>query len=262
MPWSHGSSSNRPRGSPHSRTRSRSIRLTDSSVGTPATTTPAYGWSPRRSLPWGCRSEPGSRPARSGVFHRPPTSCPQDWFASATIVGVTVRQCWVATLLGKRNEPSKTGRTGDQRLSSVARPLVTASGTPLVRRPALPPRGRLLRRPHGVFRWAGRQGVPPRAGVPPLTGPPTDATTSTSGRITRMSDDEKFAARPGMTDEVLYARDGRLGQILLNRPKVINALTAPMVTSELAQLQDCAQDDAVLAVSIHGDPRTLGDQSQ
>ena len=80
-------------------------------------------------MPWGFRSEPGSRPARSGVFHRPPTSCPQDWFASATIVGVTVRQCWVATLLGKRNEPSKTGRTGDQRLSSVARPLVTASGT-------------------------------------------------------------------------------------------------------------------------------------
>ena len=31
--------------------------------------------------------------------------------------------------VGKRNEPSKTGRTGDQRLSSVARPLVTASGT-------------------------------------------------------------------------------------------------------------------------------------
>lgn len=67
-----------------------------------------------------------------------------------------------------------------------------------------------------------------------------------------MSDDEKFAARPGMTDEVLYARDGRLGQILLNRPKVINALTGPMVTSVLAQLQDWAQDDAVLAVSIQG----------
>src|SRR5450759_537503 len=30
--------------------------------------------------------------------------------------------------VGKRDEPSKTGRTGDQRLSSVARPLVTASG--------------------------------------------------------------------------------------------------------------------------------------
>src|SRR5665647_180443 len=31
--------------------------------------------------------------------------------------------------VGKRNEPSKTRRTGDQRLSSVARPSVTASGT-------------------------------------------------------------------------------------------------------------------------------------
>src|SRR5674476_1409575 len=138
-------------------------------------------------------------------------------------------------------------------------PLVAATGAsrcsvkkPLVRPPALPPRGRLLRRPHGLFRWAGRQGVPPRAGVPPLTGPPTDATTSTSDRITRMSNDEKFAARPGMTDQVLYARDGRLGQILLNRPKVLNALTGPMVTSVLAQLQDWAQDDGVLAVSIQG----------
>ena len=67
-----------------------------------------------------------------------------------------------------------------------------------------------------------------------------------------MSEDEKFAARPGMTDEVLYAWDGHLGRILLNRPKVINVLTAPMVTSVLAQLQDWAQDDAVLVVSIQG----------
>ena len=66
-----------------------------------------------------------------------------------------------------------------------------------------------------------------------------------------MSDDE-FAARHGMTDEVLYARDGRLGRILLNRPKVINVLTAHMVTSVLAQLEDWAQDDAVVAVSIQG----------
>ena len=46
-----------------------------------------------------------------------------------------------------------------------------------------------------------------------------------------MNDDEKFASRPGMTDEVLYARGGRLRQIQLNRPKVINALPGPMVTS-------------------------------
>src|ERR1017187_4725497 len=55
-----------------------------------------------------------------------------------------------------------------------------------------------------------------------------------------------------MTDEVLYARAGNLGRILLNRPKVINALTYPMMTSILAQLQDWTQDDAVVAVSIQG----------
>jgi len=55
-----------------------------------------------------------------------------------------------------------------------------------------------------------------------------------------------------MTDEVLYARDGHLGQILLNRPRVINVLTDQMVTSVLAQLQDWAVDDAVAAVSIRG----------
>lgn len=67
-----------------------------------------------------------------------------------------------------------------------------------------------------------------------------------------MSDDVGFAARPGMTDEVLYARDGHLGRILLNRPKVINALTDRMVASLIAQLQDWARDEAVGAVSIQG----------
>ena len=51
-----------------------------------------------------------------------------------------------------------------------------------------------------------------------------------------MSNAVEFGARPGMTDEVLYARDGCLGRIMLNRPKVINALTSQMVTSVLAQL--------------------------
>jgi enoyl-CoA hydratase len=55
-----------------------------------------------------------------------------------------------------------------------------------------------------------------------------------------------------MTDEVLYCRDGHLGRILLNRPRVINVLNDPMVTSVLAQLQDWAQDDAVASVSIQG----------
>jgi enoyl-CoA hydratase len=67
-----------------------------------------------------------------------------------------------------------------------------------------------------------------------------------------VSDDVRFAARPGMTDEVLYARNGHLGRILLNRPRVINALTGNMVSSLAAQLQDWAGDDAVATVSIQG----------
>ena len=62
----------------------------------------------------------------------------------------------------------------------------------------------------------------------------------------------ELEARPGMTDEVLYARDGHLGRILLNRPRVINILNDDMVASIMAQLQDWAQDDAVAAVSIQG----------
>jgi enoyl-CoA hydratase len=67
-----------------------------------------------------------------------------------------------------------------------------------------------------------------------------------------MSNDIEFAARPGMTDEVLYARHGHLGRILLNRPKVINVLNEAMVTSVLAQLDDWARDEAIAAVSIQG----------
>jgi enoyl-CoA hydratase len=62
----------------------------------------------------------------------------------------------------------------------------------------------------------------------------------------------EFAARPGMTDAVLYARQGHLGRILLNRPRIINVLNDVMVGSILAQLQDWAVDDGVLAVSIQG----------
>ena len=67
-----------------------------------------------------------------------------------------------------------------------------------------------------------------------------------------MSDNPRFVARPGMTDEVLYARHGHLGRIMLNRPKVINALTSAMVTSLLAQLDAWAQDNTVASVSIQG----------
>ena len=62
----------------------------------------------------------------------------------------------------------------------------------------------------------------------------------------------KFVARPGMTEHVLYARDGRCGRILLNRPRVLNVLNDQVVTSILAQLQDWAQEDDVVAVSIQG----------
>jgi enoyl-CoA hydratase len=55
-----------------------------------------------------------------------------------------------------------------------------------------------------------------------------------------------------MTDEVLYARRGRCGRILLNRPRVINVLNDDMVTSILAQLREWACDDDVAAVSIEG----------
>jgi enoyl-CoA hydratase len=55
-----------------------------------------------------------------------------------------------------------------------------------------------------------------------------------------------------MTDDVLYARDGHLGRILLNRPRVLNVLNDDMVTSIQAQLRAWAQDDAVVTVSIEG----------
>src|ERR1035437_8583269 len=55
-----------------------------------------------------------------------------------------------------------------------------------------------------------------------------------------------------MSDDVLYARDGHLGRILLNRPRVLNVLNVDMVTSILVQLQDWAFDDDVVAVSIQG----------
>lgn len=54
------------------------------------------------------------------------------------------------------------------------------------------------------------------------------------------------------TDEVGFARQGRLGRIRLRRPKALNALTHSMVVSMLAQLDDWAGDDTVDAVAIDG----------
>jgi enoyl-CoA hydratase len=69
-----------------------------------------------------------------------------------------------------------------------------------------------------------------------------------------MSSDDDVQFAPGRvdTEEVLFARQGRLGRIRLNRPRAINALTHPMVRSVLAQLRDWAEDDTITAVSIEG----------
>ena len=45
-----------------------------------------------------------------------------------------------------------------------------------------------------------------------------------------------FAPGPTGTDEVLFARDGALGRVLLNRPRAINSLTRDMVAALRAQL--------------------------
>ncbi|WEV76904.1 enoyl-CoA hydratase/isomerase family protein [Janibacter cremeus] len=54
------------------------------------------------------------------------------------------------------------------------------------------------------------------------------------------------------TDEVLFARDGVLGRVLLNRPRAINSLTRDMVVAVRTQLTQWQEDDAITAVSIEG----------
>lgn len=61
-----------------------------------------------------------------------------------------------------------------------------------------------------------------------------------------------FTPGPTGTDEVLFARDGVLGRVLLNRPKAINSLTREMVVAVRAQLEVWADDDAVSVVSLEG----------
>lgn len=53
-------------------------------------------------------------------------------------------------------------------------------------------------------------------------------------------------------DEVLVRRAGRLGHLILNRPKAINALTRPMVNIMAATLEQWAADDAVDTVLLTG----------
>lgn len=62
------------------------------------------------------------------------------------------------------------------------------------------------------------------------------------------------AARPGpaTTADVLFERRGRLGVVVLNRPRAVNALTAAMAEAMLAQLTAWAADRAVEAVLVRG----------
>lgn len=60
------------------------------------------------------------------------------------------------------------------------------------------------------------------------------------------------AQAPAPTDEVLFERRGRLGVVVLNRPRAVNALTATMAEAMLAQLTQWAGDDAVETVLVRG----------
>jgi enoyl-CoA hydratase/carnithine racemase len=53
-------------------------------------------------------------------------------------------------------------------------------------------------------------------------------------------------------DSLITARDGRIGRILLNRPKALNALTLPMIRDCTRVLRDWADDPHVHAVVVAG----------
>ena len=57
---------------------------------------------------------------------------------------------------------------------------------------------------------------------------------------------------PTASEDVVVRRHGRLGHILLNRPRAMNALTLPMVVVIKEALDDWAGDRAVEAVLISG----------
>ncbi|AXH96988.1 enoyl-CoA hydratase/isomerase family protein [Ornithinimicrobium avium] len=57
---------------------------------------------------------------------------------------------------------------------------------------------------------------------------------------------------PGHGEEVLYAVDGPLGRVRLNRPRAINALDRASVDSLHQQLHAWAEDDTVAAVVLDG----------
>jgi enoyl-CoA hydratase len=53
-------------------------------------------------------------------------------------------------------------------------------------------------------------------------------------------------------DEILLRRDGRLGHIILNRPKAMNALTHGMVKAMTAALMEWENDDSVSTILLTG----------
>lgn len=55
-----------------------------------------------------------------------------------------------------------------------------------------------------------------------------------------------------MTDEILFAREGRLGLVTLNRPGALNALNRAMCVALHRQLMDWAMDEGVEAVAVEG----------
>jgi enoyl-CoA hydratase len=55
-----------------------------------------------------------------------------------------------------------------------------------------------------------------------------------------------------MTDEILFARQGRIGLVKLNRPQALNALTRTMCVALHRQLMAWAIDDDVQAVVVEG----------
>lgn len=54
-------------------------------------------------------------------------------------------------------------------------------------------------------------------------------------------------------DEVVFAQEGRLGRITLNRPRALNALTLGMVEAIATHLADGEQDREIVAVLIDGE---------
>lgn len=56
-----------------------------------------------------------------------------------------------------------------------------------------------------------------------------------------------------MSEDIVFAKRGIVGHVLLNRPKALNALTLDMAVKLRHQLSDWAVDDDVYAVTIEGE---------